>query len=68
MNLDHLAKGPVLLELTPALQICSRCYWGRQRLLFLIIACCHKPLVLECFSSSQAHGLGESAGGAVGAK
>lgn len=59
MNLGHLVKG----QYCWSSHLPSRsagCYWGRQRLLFLIIACCQKPLVVECFSSGPLTGWGVS--------
>lgn len=59
MNLCHLVKGQYCWS-SHLPSRSARCYWGRQRLLFLIIACCQEPLVLECFSSGPLTGWGVS--------
>lgn len=57
MNLGHLVKGQYCWSAhLPSRS--ARCYWGRQRLLFLIIACCQKPLVFEYLSSGTLAGWG----------
>lgn len=55
MNLSHLVKGPYCWS-SHLPSRSAHCYRGRQRLLFLIIACCQKPLVFEDFSSSTLAG------------
>lgn len=59
MNLGHLVKGPYCWS-SHLPSRSAHCYRGRQRLLFLIIACCQKPLVFEYFSSSTLAGWGVS--------